>query len=239
MTHSAYTSKMTTHSIHLLAFEAATQICSVALLAQDKLFYRSEKTPQKASNFLLPMIDAVLKEAHVSLSQLDAIAVGHGPGSFMGIRLAIGIAQGLAYPNRIPVIDVSTLQILAQTAYQQFQTPSVLAAWDARMQEIYYGAYQLNAQGLMVPVIPDQLIAPHQFIPPKGKYTLAGNAWEVYFADFSEEFKQQWTIDLCQSAWIYPDAKGLLAIAKHRFSRQAYTSAENVCPVYLRDRVTS
>jgi tRNA threonylcarbamoyladenosine biosynthesis protein TsaB len=227
------------HLFSVLAFEAGTQVCSVAVKVGKKVFYRLNDTPKKASNFLLPMIDAVLKEAHISIPDLHAIAVGHGPGSFMGIRLAVGVAQGLAYPQNIPVIGVSTLHILAQTAYARDHVKSVLTAWDARMQEIYYGGYQLNENNIMVSIVSDQLTPPSQLKLPEKKYTLVGNGWSVYYEKFSYEFQEQVSKDVCDQAWIYPTAKALLVIANDRLSRRCYTTADQLYPVYLRDQVAA
>jgi len=225
-------------SCNLLTFEAATQVCSVALYVNGQTFCRFEKTPKRSSEALLVMINELLIEAGISIKQLDAIAVGYGPGSFMGVRLAVGVAQGLAFPYDIPLMGVSTLQILAQTAFQKFKSTSVLTAWDARMHEMYYGFYQLNDSGIMDPTQKDQLMTPHQYAPPKGNYTLAGNAWSVYYDDFSTEFKNQFDKDAVESAWIYPHAENLLTIAEDRYRQKAYIPALDLMPVYLRDKVT-
>jgi len=222
---------------NILAFEAATQVCSVALSVNGQTFSRLEKTPKKSSEVLLSMINALLIEAGISIKQLDIIAVGYGPGSFMGVRLAVGVAQGLAFPHTIPVIGVSTLQILAQTAFQKFQLTSVLAAWDARMHEMYYGAYHLNEAGIMYPTQKDQLIAPRQYEISDGNYALAGNAWSVYYDDFSDVFKHRFAKDAVDSAWIYPHADSLLTIADDRYRNKQYTHALELLPVYLRDKV--
>lgn len=227
-----------TETLNILAFEAATQVCSVALCVNNNVFYRLEKTPRQSSNFLLPMIDEILNEASISLGDLHAIAAGHGPGSFMGVRLVSGVTKGLAFPNNIPVIGISTLNILAQTAYQKHGVKSVLCAWDARMHEIYYGVYRLNDEQIMKPVVADQLVAPHQLSLPDKYNTLVGNAWSVYYDEFSDGFKKQYSREAVQRAWIYPDARALLPIAKEKFSHKAYVSASDLEPVYLRNKVT-
>jgi tRNA threonylcarbamoyladenosine biosynthesis protein TsaB len=224
-------------SINLLACEVATQVCSVALSVNDKLFYRSDKTPKRSSEVLLSLIHELLLEANISVKKLNAIAVGHGPGSFMGVRLGIGVAQGLAFPHRIPLIGVSTLQIIAQSAFDLFQSTSVLTAWDARMQEMYYGSYRLNAAGVMQPVKSDQIIAPCQYQLPKADhYQLVGNAWSIYYDKFSPVFKSQFSFDKVERGWIYPSAKSLLRIAEERYRTKQY-SMGNLLPVYLRNKV--
>jgi len=140
----------------ILAFETATQACSAALCIDSTIIERFQVAPRKHSDLILPMIDEVLREAGVTLDQVDAIAVGIGPGSFMGVRLAVGIAQSLAFGQDKRVIPVSTLQILAQTAHRELKMDQVLAAWDARMGEMYWSAYQLKNH-LMQSVQKDQL----------------------------------------------------------------------------------
>ena len=225
------------NNCNILAFETATQVCSVALYANGKIFFRIEKTPKRSSEVLLLMINHVLAEADISINQLNLIAIGYGPGSFMGVRLAVGVAKGIAFPRHIPVIGVSTLQILAQTAFEKFQLTSVLAAWDARMHEMYVGIYRLNREKIMCAVEEDELIKPSRYILPKGAYRLVGNAWSVYYADFSSIFKKQFDHHAAEIAWMYPDAISLLRIASHRYRNKQYTNALNLSPVYLRDKV--
>lgn len=222
---------------NLLAFEAATQVCSVALYVNGQTFSRFQKTPKRSSDVLLVMINELLIEAGISINQLNAIAVGYGPGSFMGVRLTVGVAQGLAFPYDIPLIGVSTLQILAQTVFQASKSKFVLTAWDARMHEMYYGAYRLNDAGIMSPTQKDQLISPHQFAFPKENYTLAGNAWSVYYDDFSNEFKHQFNKSAADDAWIYPHAESLVSVAKDQYQHKKYTCALDLSPVYLRNKV--
>src|SRR5579871_574267 len=97
----------------LLAIETATQACSVALLYADQSYQQLERLPQKQGDCLLPMMDALLGETGVVLSQCDAIAVSIGPGSFTGLRMGISVAQALAFALQKPIIPVSSLCILA------------------------------------------------------------------------------------------------------------------------------
>ncbi|OGT98658.1 MAG: tRNA (adenosine(37)-N6)-threonylcarbamoyltransferase complex dimerization subunit type 1 TsaB, partial [Gammaproteobacteria bacterium RIFOXYB2_FULL_38_6] len=178
----------------ILAFDTATQACSAAVLNGGKIFERFDVAPQKHSDLILLMIDAVLKEAGTTLQELDAIAVGVGPGSFMGVRLAVSIAQSLAFAQGKKIIPVSTLQILAQSAYRELNSltkkiKNLLVGWDARMHEIYFGIYQLE-NNLMKPVQKDQMISPENFKLSKEIDSIAGNAWQVYENEFSTEVKK-------------------------------------------------
>ena len=123
----------------LLAIDTATDACSVALISGNTTWEKFQLAPRQHAELILKMIDALLDEAKLRLQQLDAIAVGYGPGSFMGVRLAVSVAQGLAFGVKCPVIAVSSLRALAQSAYStavnqnDCTCDTVLAGWDARM----------------------------------------------------------------------------------------------------------
>ena len=102
-------------SVKILALDTATENCSVALLVDDKVYVRSEVAPRDHTKKILPMVDEVLKEAGLTLAELDALAYGRGPGSFTGVRIGIGIAQGLAFGADLPMIGVSTLEAMAHS----------------------------------------------------------------------------------------------------------------------------
>ena len=140
----------------LLALDTATDACSVALWVNGKSYERFDVVPRRHSDLILPMIDALLAEANASLADVDAIAFGCGPGSFMGVRLATSVAQGLAFGLDCLVVLVSTLQGLAQAAYQVTKAERIMAGWDARMGAIYWGAYCLGEAGIMQVVKEDR-----------------------------------------------------------------------------------
>ena len=129
----------------LLAIETATELCSAALLVNDEIFSISEVAPRRHNEIILYMCEQVLAQGQISLSQLDAIAFGRGPGAFTGVRLAASVTQGIALGQNIPVIPVSSLASLAQVAFESVQAACVLACIDARMQEIYFGQYNFNS----------------------------------------------------------------------------------------------
>lgn len=129
-------------STKILAVDTATENCSVALIMGNEVIARCEYAPREHTTKILPMVDSVLAEAGVKLNQLDALAYGRGPGSFTGVRIGIGIAQGLAFGADLPMIGVSTLAAMAQGSYRTEQAEQVVAAIDARMGDVYWGQYQ-------------------------------------------------------------------------------------------------
>lgn len=130
---------------HLLALDASSSACSVALLrrhgAQRECLARFEMTPRAHTRRLMPMVDDVLAEAQISPSQLDAVAFGRGPGSFTGLRIAAGAAQGLAFGLDCPLVGVSTLEALALQAHRRYHFRHMVTALDARMGEIYVATW--------------------------------------------------------------------------------------------------
>lgn len=214
----------------ILALETSTEACSVALLCGHEILEHFEIAPRQHAAMLLPMVDRLIKQAGLQLKQLDALALGYGPGSFMGVRLAVSTAQGLAMGAQLPVVPVSSLQALAQRAWQQQAMSHIAPAWDARMGEIYWGAYE-ERQGIMQPLQPDQLSAPPAIqLPGQAAWKLVGNAWQVYRADLPEVLQQD--IEL-----LHPNAAAVATLAAHYFALGQALPPERIEPKYLRQRV--
>ena len=219
----------------ILAIEAATDACSVALTHAGAVTERFQLASRRHAENILPMIDDLLQSVSLSIKQLDAIAFGVGPGSFLGSRLAAGVAQGLAYPHDCPLIPISTLQALAQQAAQQATEQLVISAWDARMGEIYWGCYRAHA-GVMQAVVADSVAPPDKVKAalPQASAILIGNAWQVY-AD-ALAITQDSAFDCMRDC--YPQAKDMLPAAIYAFEQGDTISAELASPVYCRHPVT-
>ena len=149
----------------ILAIETSTQACSAALLdgePQDfSCIERFEIAPRQHTQLILPMIDSVLDEAGYDINQMDAVAFGRGPGAFTGVRVATGVVQAISYGADLPVAQISSLAALAQACYDLEKLEKVLVANDARMDEIYFGAYELKS-GFMSLSGQEQVIKPEQ-----------------------------------------------------------------------------
>jgi len=160
----------------LLAIDTSTEACTVALWLDGKALERFERHPQHSER-LLEMVNSLLSESAMSLPQLDAIAFGRGPGSFTGLRIGAGVTQGLAFAASLPVVPVSSLAALAQGV----DADLVLAALDARMGQVYWGAYQRNHDGLMQPLINESVVNPASIVVPEGDgWVGAGSGWDAY-----------------------------------------------------------
>lgn len=216
----------------LLAFETATVACSVAIWLNGEITQRLEIAPQRHSDILLSLVDELLSDTQINLKNLDAIAFGSGPGSFMGVRIATGVAQGIAYGSDLPVIPVSTLQALAQAAYQQTYSKQVIAGWDARMNSIYWGVYQVDARRIMQEITGDHVDYPKDIQFPKGKKIGVGNAWSVYRSSLPPDFQ------FIQKD-IYPDATSVALIAQQKFKQGDVLPPEKAEPTYIREKVVS
>ena len=125
-------------NITLLALDTSTEACSVALLHKGEKTYLDELAQRTHTKRILPMIDELLVNSGINLKQVDVLAFGRGPGSFTGVRVGAGIAQGLALGADLPVIAVSNLTAMAQAAFELYQAENVAAAIDARMNEVYF-----------------------------------------------------------------------------------------------------
>ncbi|GHA48585.1 tRNA (adenosine(37)-N6)-threonylcarbamoyltransferase complex dimerization subunit type 1 TsaB [Photobacterium aphoticum] len=221
----------------ILAVDTATENCSVALLMGDEVISRCEYAPREHTTKILPMVDEVLAEGGIRLSQLDALAYGRGPGSFTGVRIGIGIAQGLAFGADLPMVGVSTLAAMAQGSYRLHQAEQVMAAIDARMDEVYWGQYVRQAdgdwlvQGSEIVVKPAELVT--QLSAETGRWFTAGTGWESY-----AEVLAQLPVELVQGTVLYPDSMDMVHLAKYAFARGEAVSAEVASPVYVRDTVT-
>ncbi len=218
----------------ILALDAATEACSAALFAGDAVYERHEIAPRRHAELLLPMIDGVLTEAGRRLGELDAVAFGRGPGSFTGARLAAGVAQGLALGANLPVLPLSSLTVLAQGAAAK--APAVLAALDARMGEVYWACYRLDANGVAQALSAEQATAPEAIKPPADlRFLGVGNGCGIAQAHLEQNFPQQL---LGIEPQRYPLAKDMLPPALAAFHSGGAVAAAAALPVYLRDQVT-
>jgi tRNA threonylcarbamoyladenosine biosynthesis protein TsaB len=223
-------------SVKLLALDCAEESCSVALRADGELVWRASVEPRAQAAHLLPMIDAVLVEAGLALRQLDALVVGRGPGSFTGVRLAVGVAQGLAYGAGLPVIPVSDLAMLAQGAVTHGACTRALACMDARMEEVYWCAYACAADGTVTPLQAETLSAPDAVaVETDGKFAAVGSGWARHPILRTRLAAQLAGWEPERS----PHARDALTLAEPLWRAGRALPPEQVLPVYLRDRVAT
>ena len=215
----------------LLAIDTSASACSVALLNNDKIISNHALIPLQQAQRILGMIDELLTDNNTDVNELSALAFGCGPGSFTGVRIAASVIQGLAYATRKPIISISSLAAAAQSAYEDLHWPNILVAMDARMQEVYWGAYQVNAQGLMELQGKEVVCAPDKIpLPADNNWHGIGNGWEAYKSTLAYQ-------PLALKSEYIPTAFGVCLLAKAKFLSKDWLPTEEAVPVYLRDDV--
>lgn len=220
----------------ILAIETSTHACSVAINSEGDISEKYQFAPREHHQILLPMIDSLLAEASLSVSELDAIAFGCGPGSFTGIRIAASVTQGIAMSHDIPVMPISTLLIMAQTGYAQFGVTHVIPCLDARMEEIYWCCCQLGDDQLMQIVDGEYCTKPHEIkIPTRERWIGLGDGWEKY--EFLKKVEQESKQIENVYSNIYPRADELAKLASPLFYNKAFLPPEKALPRYLRDMI--
>ena len=220
----------------LLAIDTATEACSAAIYIDGEIVQRYRIAPREHSHIILPMIDELLAETGSSLSAMNAIAFGRGPRSFMGVRIAAGVTQGIAFAHDLPVVPVSTLAAIAQTAHTQTQADKVLAAIDARMNEVYWGVYELSDSGLMQADGEELVIPPGHLSAQHGTgWTAAGTGWSSYRDELEATVGKHAISAVIEDC--FPTASAIATLGVAEFDAGNQVTAAHAVPVYLRDNV--
>jgi len=229
-------SQMTTKtpSMTILALDTCTEMCSVAVLTNDTLFEKAQLTQRGHSDLVLGMLEEVLAEANSQLAAVDYLAFGRGPGSFTGVRVGVGVAQGIAFARQLPVIPVSTLAAVAQRAINEHQAEQIAVALDARMGEVYAAHFRAE-NGLAVLCDNEQVCAPEFFKPlDNSGWFAAGTGWSEHQAVLKTNFAGQLSgVD----ASLLPTAAAMVRLAQYEQQQGRSISPEQAVPVYLRDNV--
>ncbi|CNK72936.1 tRNA (adenosine(37)-N6)-threonylcarbamoyltransferase complex dimerization subunit type 1 TsaB [Yersinia aldovae] len=224
-------------STRILAIDTATEACSVALWNNGEVQALFELCPREHTQRILPMVQQILADSGLSLQQLDALAFGRGPGSFTGVRIGIGIGQGLALGADLPMIGVSTLQTMAQGALRLTGATRVLAAIDARMGEVYWGEFEHNSAGdwagdeTEAVMKPEQAVARAQSL--NGHWATVGTGWQTYPDLISGS-----NMVLTDGQIALPHAEDMLPLALSSWANGQAVRVELAEPVYLRNEVT-
>jgi tRNA threonylcarbamoyladenosine biosynthesis protein TsaB len=221
--------------VRLLAIDTSAEACSAALYLDGEVSERFTVQPQRQSELILPMMDELLAEAGLRVADLDALAFGRGPGSFTGVRIATGVVQGAAFAADIPVVPVSTLAALAQGHRRETGHPRVLAALDARMNEVYWAACAPDPSGLMR-VVGDEMIVPPGDVPlpSGGGWHGVGSGWAAYASVLAARLADRVT---AVHGAAHCRAQDIARIAAVDLAAGRAVPAEQALPVYLRDRV--
>lgn len=220
--------------MRLIALETATEQCSAALYLDGEILCLRERAARRHGELILGQIEQLLREADVPRGSLDGVAVGRGPGAFTGVRLGLGVAQGIAFALDCPVVPISSLQVLAQQALTAERRPAaVLAALDARMGEVYWSLCPVQGERVLLGV--EQVSAPEdlEVVWPEGERFALGSA----FAAFPELAASQGLSAGAVAADALPDAREVALLGVDAWERGEAVAPEDAQPVYVRDDV--
>jgi tRNA threonylcarbamoyladenosine biosynthesis protein TsaB len=215
-----------------LALDTSSLACSVAVRIGDQLVERHEEKPREHTRLLMPMIREVLEEADVGLADLDGIVLGNGPGSFIGMRIAASVAQGLAFGASLNIIPVSSLAAVAAEVLDKSNAEQVAVAQDAHMNEVYLGLFSRGAGSLPQPVNDERLQGKsviEELSVAGPRYTIAGQGWQRYPELLAAN--ETWIGE--QSDVLFPRATYLLALSEFSTAIDPI----DIQPAYLRQKV--
>jgi tRNA threonylcarbamoyladenosine biosynthesis protein TsaB len=212
------------------SIETATEWCSVALWHDGEVVSLERRAGNRQGEFVLPMLGQLLERSGIGMQDLQAVAYGAGPGAFTGLRIACGVAQGLALGRGLPVIGISTLEAVAEESGAE----KAVVAIDARMHEVYYAAFEKRAGGWKC-VLPATCIAPDQVdIPPGDAWLGCGSGFEVYRTRIEPRLRGA----LARLApEIRPSAVAVARLAAPLLAAGGGRDAADAIPHYIRDKV--
>ncbi len=221
--------------MRILAIDTATEACSAALWNDGTLSAHFEICPREHTQRILPLVQEVLTESGTTLSELDALAFGRGPGSFTGVRIGIGIAQGLALGAELPMIGVSTPATMRRAPGANGAT-RVLAAIDARMGEVYWAEYQRDEQGVWHGEETEAVLKPEavaeRLAQLSGEWATVGTGWQAW-----PDLAKASGLTLSSGEIELPAAEDMLPLACYLLSAGKTVAVEKAEPVYLRNEV--
>jgi tRNA threonylcarbamoyladenosine biosynthesis protein TsaB len=223
----------------LLALDTSSIACSVALQIDEVVTERHEEQAREHTRLLLPMIRSLMEASKIELNELDAIVLGNGPGSFIGMRIAASVAQGLAHGSGLNIVPVSSLAAVAAQVFAEADATEVVVTQDAHMNEVYLGCFQRGGDGLPDAVFPERLQAQESIAEITeridGERFSAGAGWLRY----PEILKKNRSYIDQQSDLLYPRARSLLALGSSQLAAAKFVAPAALEPAYLRQKVAT
>ena len=222
--------------MRLLAVDTSSDACSVALRVGDDVYADHVVRPRQHTALLMPMIGAVVREAGIELTALDALVLGNGPGSFIGMRIAASVAQGVCFGAGLRIVPVSSLAAVAAETMQGDDATDVVVAQDARMNEVYLGCYRRGGDGLPVAASEEALqqVGPLD-LPGAADAVAAGLGFERYPQLLATNTGLRRRADPV----LRPNARFLLGLGARDLRRQHDIAPEALVPAYLRMKVAA
>lgn len=222
----------------VLAIETSSEACSVALSYENKIDVLYEHAPRRHGELLLPMVEKLLQNNTLKIKELEAVAVSVGPGSFTGLRIGVSVAKALAFSANLPLIGISSLAALALRLFRESPYSQAAVALDARQGEVYWGAFNYENESV-VAYQAETVDSPEHVVLPKSfgerPWVAGGVGWSVYAETLSAHFPLP-AGQILPFHW--PRAEEVLLLALKEYEKGNCTTAENLLPVYLRNKVT-
>ena len=217
----------------LLAIDTSSDACSVALQVGENISEKHVVEPRAHTRILVPTIDELLRGAGIELAELDALVLGNGPGSFVGMRIGASVAQGICYGAGLRIVPVSSLAAIAAEAIETHGADRVLVAQDARMHEVYLGKFHRDADGLPQAGGDEEIRGIGLFDDLDEEYVAAGGAWQKFpelLAKNRERISEVLEISV-------PRAKYLLRSGARELQRGRAIVPGALLPSYIRVKV--
>lgn len=224
----------------ILAFNTTTEMCSVALMVGHRIYNINTMALKRHSEELLPMINQLLLEVNISLKSLDYIIFDRGPGSFIGLRIGLSVAQGLSLGADLPLVEVSSLFVLAQGARRIFGAKKqIITTIDARIGKLYW-AYHRTAinnwmcnDNMMFCVAMKEKIFVQKIINSlQGDWILVGTGWNNY--SILTHITSNDPIFL--RSIMFPEAQDMLPIGIYKWKKKMFITPDKIKPIYLCDK---
>lgn len=220
--------------MRILALDTSTEFLSLALQLDGINYTRDIHAGQTHSQQILPVLRELLDEAGVTLKMLDGIAFGEGPGSFTGLRIGCGVAQGLAFGANLPVVGISTLLALAHGAFIEAHAQKIIACLDARMGEIYHAAYERSGETWREICAPSLCRAENSPVLNGPDWVGVGSAWGVYADQLNAYYAQQVVSTMPK---VNPQAVIIAQLAEPILQAGLGRPAHEAAPVYIRNKI--
>jgi tRNA threonylcarbamoyladenosine biosynthesis protein TsaB len=219
--------------VRVLALDAATEACSVALLVDGDVIARTIESGKSSALKILSMVEEVMAEGQVSLSMLDGVAASIGPGAFTGVRISVAVAQGLSFGASLPVVPVTTLQALAMLVLEGGEG-CALACLDARMGEVYWGSFKADAARGVAEISAPAVGSPGSVaLSPGGRYVGIGRGFSAYPILSAIPGVE---IGLAESLAL-PNAREIAQLGVLALASGGGLDPADLEPLYLRDKV--
>ena len=219
----------------MLAMDTSSDACSVALQCGGSVHERHEVRPREHTRLLLPMIREVLDDGGIGMAELDAVALGNGPGSFIGVRIAASVAQGICFSRGLKLVPVSSMAAVAAETISAEGASAVAVAQDARMDQVYLGLYRADGEALPEALIEERLQAADGPCIPQDRpdWVAAGAGWRRYPGLLEANRPRLSSVGGVE----YPRARFLLGLAARAWRAGRVIDAERLTPFYIRSRV--